>query len=475
VKVLVVNGRKMNSFALALESGSYFSTKGHKVFFIDSNPFFFTNSSRVRVQREIIKKQGFYSGVSVLDCVANVLKAATYANAWCKLALKSNFAWDKYALNGELPLGRLVKSLISRSMGSSNFQLSDCPPKQVFEISFKSIFSYLQTVTAIKHLGLNFDLAIAHGGRDAYSAGAMCAFRKYGIQTRLVESGGVPTRWSMFDTSPHFSPDFWERLEKTELESHSIDSITEWWEKRLAGSDHFRTEEWGHTRTSGLLPSSLPKVYLSFFTTSDFEIPVFDDFDIFPGEFKNQAQAFNGLYKVAREMNVHIVVRRHPNSVDRFGEDREVALWRDIRNLPGVTYLGPHEKVDSIALARDSRLVFTFKSSVGIEAIWLGTPAFALGPARWAWTEDLRAWDMNRLKEVIAGKFEVNQDHAIRWANMMLTMDFPSTQFKSIQGNKCTFGEIEVRNSNFEDTADKLMVYLLEKITKVSNYFNKEV
>jgi hypothetical protein len=401
-----------------------------------------------------------------------MLKAAIYANAWCKLAFKSDAPWDETALNGKLPLGRLVKSLIARSMGSSNFQIIDCPPKQVFDISFKSIFSYLQTNTAIHQLGLQLDLAVAHGGRDAYSAGAICAFREHGIETRLVESGGVPARWSMFDTSPHFSPDFWARLELTNIQNHSVDSITEWWGQRLAGSDHFRTEEWGHTRTAGLLPQNLPETYVSFFTTSDFEIPVFENFEIFPGEFKSQTEAFIGLYKVAQERNIHIVVRRHPNSVDQFGKDREISLWRDVSSLPGVTYLGPHEKVDSIALARGSKIAFTFKSSVGIEAIWLGTPAFALGPARWAWTEELRAWDTNRLRDVVAGNYEANQNHAIRWANMMLTMDFPNTQFRSIQGNKCIFEGLEVTNSTFEDIADKLLVLLLGKITKNCNLFS---
>ena len=67
--------------------------------------------------------------------------------------------------------------------------------------------------------------------------------------------------------------------------------------------------------------------------------------------------------------------------------------------MPNLTYIRPKEKIDSIELAKQSKQVFTFKLSVGIEAIWLGVSAFAMGPARWAWTDELRAWNGNQLKE----------------------------------------------------------------------------
>ena len=467
MKVLVTNGRKINSFALTLECASFFANSGNDVTLIDGNPFVYPFTVRKKTQDKIssvnqIKIFGDFTG-----WVVNVLKAAIHANSWCQKATKSATPWEETALDNRLPLGRLVKSLIARSMGSSNFLLSDCRPSQVYEIAFKSIYSYLQTAKAISRVDSGIGLGIAHGGRDAYSAGAICAFREMGIETRLIESGGIPSRWSMFATSPHFSPDFWSRLQRPNLEVHPKEEISHWWEQRLAGSDHFRAEEWGHTRTTGLLPHNLPKEYISFFTTSDFEIPVFEEFDVFPGEFSNQTEAFMSLYEVARENNIHLVIRRHPNSVDQHGLDRETSLWANIRDLAGVTYLGPHEKVDSISLARSSRTVFTFKSSVGIEAIWLGVPAFALGPARWAWNDELRAWNMNRLREVVEKNVGVNREHSVRWANMMLNMDFPNSQFEKIHGNNCLYQGIAISNSRFENFADKFLVEVLRKTSQL--------
>jgi hypothetical protein len=466
MKVLVVNGRKMNSYALTLECSVFFSRQGHDVTFVDSNIFDMPWTPRKRAQREIMSKYEIRNEVSVSQSIINAFKAAKEAVTWSEFASGSEQPWECQALNGQLPLGRLVRSLIARSMGTSNFHLSDCSPTQVYEIAFKSIFSYLQTTSAIRSSAKQIDLGIAHGGRDSYSAGAICAFKSHGIKTQLVESGGVATRWSLFETSPHYSPDFWTRLEKSQSLTASEVQVANWWAERLAGSDHFRAEEWGHTREKNLLPSNLPKKYISFFTTSDFEIPVFEEFDIFPGDFQNQTEAFLQLYKLCRAKNIDVIIRRHPNSVDQSGVDREILLWEGIRDLPGVTYLGPHEKVDSIALARGSRTVFTFKSSVGIESIWLGVPAYALGPARWAWTDSLRAWDVQNLERVLQEPGAVNREHAVRWANMMLMMDYPNTQFERIHGNLAARNSVTVTISRISNILDKGIGVLLRRLVQ---------
>ena len=466
MNVLVVNGRKMNSYALTLECAAFFSRHGQNVSFVDFNVLEFPWTKRKRVQNEIMLKNEITRTVGYLYSAQNISKAAREAAAWCAFAIESEKPWESVALNGQLPLGRLVRSLIARSMGTSNFHLSDCRVTQVYEIAFKSIFSYLQTITAIEKSTKQIDLGIAHGGRDAYSAGAICAFKSKGINTQLVESGGVATNWSLFHTSPHYSPDFWSRLEKTQTTSASEVQIAEWWHERLAGSDHFRTEEWGHTRQKDLLPPNLPKDYISFFTTSDFEIPVFEEFDVFPGDFADQTQAFLELYKICNAKSIHVVIRRHPNSVDQSSIDREIPLWQEIRNLPGVTYLGPHEKVDSIALAQKSRMVFTFKSSVGIESIWLGVPAFALGPARWAWSGDLRVWDIKSIERVLQEPGFAIRDHAVRWANMMLMMDYPNTQFEKIHGSLAVKNSSTIRISRISNFLDKSSGVLLRRIAQ---------
>ncbi len=292
MNVLVVNGRKMNSYALTLECATFLAQKSQNISFVDLNVLELPWTMRKRVQREIWSESEIVGVVGSTQSFFNIFKAAKEAMAWCAFAIESENPWECLALNEQLPLGRLVRSLIARSMGTSNFHLSDCSVTQVYEIAFKSIFSYLQTTSAIGKSVIPVDLGIAHGGRDSYSAGAICAFKNHGIKTQLVESGGVAERWSLFETSPHYSPDFWTRLEKSQSLTAPEEQVANWWAERLAGSDHFRAEEWGHTREKNLLPPNLPKKYISFFTTSDFEIPVLRNLTSSQGIFKIKLRRF---------------------------------------------------------------------------------------------------------------------------------------------------------------------------------------
>jgi hypothetical protein len=474
VKVLIVNGRKINSFALTLECATHYSRQGHDVQLVNLDLTALPFSRKNKALKTILYRNRVNQPKSgLLRTLKNFTKASQLSYEWYQLALQSSDPWDVKLKSIEIPIGRLVKSLIARNMGSSQFSLVDCPQLQVNEIATKAIFSYLQTSDAIQNSSTKLDLGIAHGGRDAYSAGAFVAFDQRGIKVNLVEAGGVPIRWSLFENSPHYAPDFWSRMECTPDKPFDQQLVKQWWESRLAGSDHFASKEWGSSRVSGLLPKNLPQKFITFFTTSDFEIPVFRKFDFSPSAYKNQFEAFDNLWNAAQKSGEHIVIRRHPNSLDVNGFDRESSLWEEVKNLPGVTYIGPHEKIDSILLAKSSSKVFTFRSSVGIEAIWLGVPSYAMGAARWAWTGELRVWNNERLIEVLSREQNSNPSHAIRWANMMITMDFDNIEFREIHGNFAKRSSETVRNTKLADRIDRLFVSLLWKMKNRKSF--KEV
>jgi hypothetical protein len=460
--ILVVNGNKLNSYALSLEAAYYYSKLGDKVNYLDlniySNPF-----SKLRKLRNSILEKNKINLVYIAGCLTLTLKSAILASQWYLNASRNKNPWEYRLQTINLETGELVRSLIARTMGTGNFSLKECRKIQVFEIVLKLFVSYQRTKIAIAKADGLINLGIAHGGRDSFSAGAVAAFREKGVKVRLIESGGIPSNWSNFETSPHYSPDFWTRLSGVpESQLGTInDSIRNWWTIRIKGSDHFRGEEWSQTRTSGKIPLDLPKEFISFFTTSEFEIPVFKDFDVFPGEYKNQFEALEDLYRVASELNLHVVVRRHPNSIDWQGIDREEVIWENFKKLPNLTYIGPKEKVDSITLAVLSKQVFTFKSSVGIEAIWLGTSAYAMGPARWAWSEELRVWDKHKLKSILQFTPVVNQENAVRWAVMMMKMDNPNQIFESITGNIAKYQDRIYYIKNFDRKIEQIFLYTL--------------
>ena len=476
MNILIVNGRKINSFALTLECASHYSQQGHSVQLVNLDLTALPFSEKNRLLRKILSKNRINeSEFGLLRALRNINNASQLALDWYQLALQSREPWDTKLESIEIPIGTLVKSLIARNMGSSQFALIDCPQLQVNEIATKAIYSYLQTNDAIKNSSSKPDLGIAHGGRDAYSAGAVVAFERQGIKVSPVEAGGVQSRWSLFENSPHYAPDFWSRMECTPDEPFDQQLVKQWWESRLAGSDHFASKEWGSSRIRGLMPENLPKTFITFFTTSDFEIPVFRKFDFSPSAYKNQFEAFNNLWNVAQKSGAHIIIRRHPNSLDANGVDRESSLWEEVKNLPGVTYIGPHEKIDSILLAKSSSKVFTYRSSVGIEAIWLGVPSYAMGAARWAWTDELRVWNNERLIEVLSREQNGNPSHSIRWANMMITMDYDNVEFREIHGNFAKISSSTVRNTKLADRIDRLFVAFLWKMKNRKSFKPKSI
>jgi hypothetical protein len=458
--VLVVNGRKINSFALSLEASLFYRMKNHNVKFLNLN-FYNNPFSKMNRFRNSILKVNSIEQIYLTKGFLKSVNSAHLALLWYLRAKKSDHPWSYRLPIIDLETGELVRSLIARTMGSGNFSLLDCSRTQVLDIVFKFFLSYKRTIIAIERYSGQLELGIAHGGRDSFSAGAVAAFREKNIPVRLIESGGISKNWSNFENSPHYSPDFWSRLQEVKIIDNRMDTVQAWWTERIKGSDHFRGEEWSQTRTPGYLPNQLPNVFITFFTTSEFEIPVFKNFDVFPGKYKNQFEALSDLYKITNEFKIHLVVRRHPNSVDWQGIDREFELWDRFKNLPNLTYIGPKEKIDSIELAKLSKQVFTFKSSVGIEAIWMGVPAFAMGPARWAWTDELRAWNENELKEKILDSPKNNHQHAIRWAQMMLTMDYPNKIFRSIQGNYARTSQDTYLITKFDKIIESFYLNLL--------------
>jgi hypothetical protein len=470
LNILIVNGRKVNSFALTLECAVHFSLQGHHVQMVNLDLTALPYSDKNRVFQEVLTRNRINeSGPGLFRSVKNLSYASKLAFEWYQLALQSGEPWDTKLKSIEIPIGTLVKSLIARNMGSSQFTLSDCPRLQVNEIAIKAIYSYLQTIDAIENSSSNPDLGIAHGGRDAYSAGAFVAFDLHGIKVNLVESGGIQSRWSLFENSPHYAPDFWSRMASAPDEPLDQQQIKVWWERRLAGSDHFAAEEWGSSRKKDLMPQNLPEKFITFFTTSDFEIPVFRKFEFLPSVYKNQFEAFDNLWNVAQELGIHIVIRRHPNSLDVNGVDREESLWEKYKELPGVIYIGPHEKIDSISLAKSSDKVFTYRSSVGIEANWLGVPSYAMGAARWAWTDELRVWSNEKLNKVLRVGHSANRRHSIRWANMMIEMDYGNVEFEEIHGNFAKTSDSIVRNTKLSDRIDRLVISFLWKLRKFVN------
>jgi hypothetical protein len=58
-----------------------------------------------------------------------------------------------------------------------------------------------------------------------------------------------------------------------------------------------------------------------------------------------------------------------------------------------------------------------------------------MGPARWAWKDELRAWSKDKIVTLLRSSNRCNREDAAIWATMMLEMGQPNSIFTEIHGN----------------------------------------
>lgn len=117
---------------------------------------------------------------------------------------------------------------------------------------------------------------------------------------------------------------------------------------------------------------------VSIFCSSDDEFVAIGDCwqnELYPDQGAAIARLARDLAQSAP--SVRLYLRMHPNLIGV--DNRRTRAMRSL-DLPNVTVIPPEAEIDSYALVRESDTVATFGSSVGIEAVFWGTPSVLLGP-----------------------------------------------------------------------------------------------
>jgi hypothetical protein len=149
--------------------------------------------------------------------------------------------------------------------------------------------------------------------------------------------------------------------------------------------------------------------------------------------FLDQFTALNVLLEEAQNLNLTVVIRRHPNSLGEDGVDREINLWEEFQNHIGVKYFGPTERVDSYLLAIGAKSCFTWRSTIGFDTLCLGIPTYSLGPSKWAIDESVRAWDRRSVALALRSPTLPNLDLVNLYASYMSHFGEKLTLFREIE------------------------------------------
>ena len=137
------------------------------------------------------------------------------------------------------------------------------------------------------------------------------------------------------------------------------------------------------------LPASLAEKRGSFRQlVSVFTNVVFDTSQVHANVlFDDMFEWLNTLAGIMRrERDTLFVIRAHPDETRPGKESQEsVTAWVQeslLDRMANVVFVGPDERLSSYELIRASKFVLVYNSSVGLEALILGTPALSAGRAR---------------------------------------------------------------------------------------------
>lgn len=221
---------------------------------------------------------------------------------------------------------------------------------------------------------VNPDLCYVYNGRFAVSYAIHGVCQRYHIPCLFHERGSDINRFEIFDKFIQSFKNYHNRIYSL---TNGLSSMIIDYE-----AHKFYIEKRGVNPTDW--PSFLPKIretpflkdlgndFLVFFTSADFEMGAFiESTDAGMGD---QLESLKQLCTACKFHKKRLIVRFHPNSRDSVDN---LPMYELLDSME-VLYFKPDSHIDSYALMDAAEKVFTFGSTIGIEASYWGKPSFSL-------------------------------------------------------------------------------------------------
>jgi hypothetical protein len=284
-------------------------------------------------------------------------------------------------------LQRLIYEDTSLGLAISSFLITlskDSQPqvKKYFKLINNLSLTYLQLFGYLKSLNLNknSDEVWICNGRPFHDRAIVEFCRKNSIHHKFYELGGESLnqkRWILHDTSPH------DRVKhQKEIESfYHVQQITEqttsnWFARQKTGSDNIFAKNFENSSDLDLSNN-----FFVFFSSSDDEVSAISLDWI--SAWGNQLLAVKNLIDFfEKNPSLNLVIRVHPNQKNKSRRDKK--NWKSLKSKAKNIYIYNFDsEVNSYDLLEQSIGVFTYGSTVGVEAAYLRKPAALMSHSRW--------------------------------------------------------------------------------------------
>lgn len=269
-----------------------------------------------------------------------------------------------------------VSSLISLH-GDSRYR-ADLSQEEVHQCLAAAALVYERARSVIEWV--RPDVVVTFNGRFATSKPIVAAAEDFGIRTLRHERGSTFQRYEIFEDSVHSYAyrrqrirDHWSSMPHEERTRNGH----KFFERRRCG-DGIGWYSFTDHQQRGRVPAKLDGVRrVVYFSSSDDEYAATTD-KCESGPWSDQLAAVNALVRsIEAVLGIELIVRIHPHLSKKSIYER--ARWMRLAGA-NVRVIAPDDPVDSYALLDSADVIFSFGSTIGMEAAYWGKPSVLLAP-----------------------------------------------------------------------------------------------
>jgi hypothetical protein len=332
--------------------------------------------------------------------------------------------WNELASSQEF-LQSLQSTLISE-FKSSNPELEFNYKKKKTEITnfAKKIFiqtsNVLNTNTSINHL-------LVPNGRflDQFVFSQTPRFLgKNHIKINYYERGLEPNSYYAGEISLLDRVKIQELISRKEIKME----VADWFLNRITEpSANEYSGLWNSNELKYKHNKSVEAPTITIFTSSPDEFAFLGP-DWHESEWKDQWEAYNAvIYRFAKTHS--IIIRLHPNTISKSYMERK-RIKRSVKNIeekyPHVKVIPASSSINSYSLIRESAIVVTWYSTVGLEAVNMGVPVICLNSSEWDLVADVnRVFSIKSLEAILLPLKAPDKFTATRFICGRIALDLP--------------------------------------------------
>lgn len=311
------------------------------------------------------------------------------------------------------------------------------------ELAYFQIFKYLDSL----NLSSSKDEIWVCNGRPFHERVVVEYARIKSIPTKFYEIGGDGSnqeRWILHENSPHNRLAHQESIKQQfRLTTPNLISINEWFRSQRPGGQNIFTKNFDSNIGNDLLDN-----FFVYFSSSDDEVSAISREWV--SSWKTQLNAVNELIRVFVDRpDLKLVIRVHPNQKNKSENDKN--KWKSLVSQSRNVFIYNFDSnINSYELLSKAKGVFTYGSTIGVEASYLKKPAALLSNSRWDSIipqeylrnrEDIESWIDRVNKKGMLGNSRLEECYlgSLMWGHYMQTA-----------GNNWTFIKIkkDFRNVN---------------------------